>query len=115
MADSLITPLGRDEQAQLLASAEGRLSFKDILLLRRLLFEVDQLRKRLRLEPERQFPIIGNSQSLVIPWSVVEKAYEVYCTRFGKQQALDTLVRRGGFSAMEMDILLPEWRQLAGL
>lgn len=106
---SLITPLGEDEQRQLLASAEGLLPKKDTVLLRRLLFEVDQLRKRLSLRPERQFPIIGPVHSMSIPWSVAQKAYEAYCEQFGKQQTLEALAQRGGFSTMEMDVLLPGW------
>jgi hypothetical protein len=59
--------------------------------------------------PEKMFPIqrYGGKK---IPWSVAEKAYEVYSDRYGNGQSLQRLAERGGFGTCEMDILYPEWR-----
>jgi hypothetical protein len=74
---------------------------------------------------ERRFPIQGeNVQSACavnesgaavgrmprrepgwVPWAVAEAAYEVYARRYGKDQSLEVLAQRGGFS----------WSELVGL
>lgn len=46
-----------------------------------------------------------------IPWSVADKAYSVYTARYGRDQSLEHLARRGGFGANEMDLFLPGWRE----
>ena len=68
--------------------------------------------------PSRRFPIQtafghGNKPAahpLSVAWCVAEKAYSVYVGRFGRSQSLETLAERGGFSAGEMDMFYPEWR-----
>lgn len=45
-----------------------------------------------------------------IPWPIAELAYSVYSARYGRDQSLDRLARRGGFGPNEMDIFLPDWR-----
>ena len=48
-----------------------------------------------------------------IPWSVAEVAYSTYSARYGKQQSLERLAERGGFSLAEMDDFHPGWREEA--
>jgi hypothetical protein len=45
-----------------------------------------------------------------IPWSVAEKAFSVYSTRYGRDQSLERMAERGGFGPGEMDLFLPGWR-----
>lgn len=45
-----------------------------------------------------------------IPWSVAEKAYEVYSRKYGSSQSLERLAERGGFGVGEMDEFYPNWR-----
>ncbi len=63
---------------------------------------------------DRTFPIQtrrGNAPHPTrIPWSVADLAYSVYAGRCGRDQSLEELARRGGFSAGEMDEFLPGWR-----
>jgi hypothetical protein len=65
---------------------------------------------------ERMFPLQeGYSKNarpgpLRIPWSVAEKAYGKYAGLYGRQQTLERLAERGGFSLTEMDDLYPAWR-----
>jgi len=47
-----------------------------------------------------------------VPWSVAEKAYEVYSGRYGHDQSLEHLAERCGFGIGEMDDFLPNWREL---
>lgn len=48
-----------------------------------------------------------------IPWSVADKAYSTYRRLFGGSQSLERLSQRGGFSAGEMDMFHPTWREEA--
>ena len=65
---------------------------------------------------ERMFPLIPNDRRnaapgpLSIPWSVAEKAYGVYASRYGRGQSLERLAERGGFGVNEMDDMYPQWR-----
>lgn len=67
---------------------------------------------------ERMFPLQSSYRSdkakphpTRIPWSVADKAYAVYRSRYGSQQTLERLAERGGFSAGEMDDFYPGWRE----
>jgi hypothetical protein len=68
-------------------------------------------------EEEKQFPIQRPYRAetkpypLSIPWSVAELAYSVYISRYGSSQPLERLAERGGFHVLEMDELLPDWRE----
>jgi hypothetical protein len=48
---------------------------------------------------------------LSVPWSVADKAYGVYASRYGRSQSLERLAERGGFAVEEMDELYPPWRE----
>lgn len=48
---------------------------------------------------------------LKIPWEVAELAYSVYAGRYGTDQSLKRLAKRGGFAPSEMDDFLPDWRK----
>ncbi len=48
---------------------------------------------------------------LSIPWGLAELAYSVYAARYGRQQSLEQLAKRGGFGPLEMDDYLPDWRE----
>lgn len=45
-----------------------------------------------------------------IPWALHMKAYEVYCKRYGEQQAMIEGGCRGGFGMSELDSFIPGWR-----
>lgn len=60
-------------------------------------------------------PVQGYIQG--IPWSIHLEAYDAYCKRWGKQDALIDLEGRGcrgGFSVGELDMLIPNWRDRVG-
>lgn len=76
-----------------------------------------------QMQQERWFPVTlpitskqaersGPSQ-VRIPWSVAEKAYAVYAGRYGHEQSLEQIAKRGGFYAEELDALFPGWREEA--
>lgn len=46
-----------------------------------------------------------------IPWSVAQRAYSVYASRYGRDQSCARLAERGGFCPREMDDLLPGWKE----
>lgn len=61
---------------------------------------------------EKIAPVQGYTPG--IPWSMHLEAYDEYCRRYGKQQALIDLEGRncrGGFSAGELDMFIPGWRE----
>lgn len=56
-------------------------------------------------------PVQGYAQG--IPWSLHLKAYNAYCKKYGPQEALIDLARRGcrgGFGTGELDMFVPGWR-----
>ena len=56
-------------------------------------------------------PVQGYVQG--IPWSLHLKAYNAYCKKYGRQDALIDLEDRGcrgGFSTGELDDFVPGWR-----
>jgi hypothetical protein len=57
----------------------------------------------------RTFPIQGPSPHRNIPWWLAEEAYASYSERY-RGQSLEVLASRGGFSAGEMDMFAPGWR-----
>lgn len=46
-----------------------------------------------------------------IPWAMHLRAYDAYCKRYGKQQALIEGSCRGGFGVCELDEFIPGWRE----
>lgn len=50
-----------------------------------------------------------------IPWSLAEKAYEVYSSKYGTSQSLERLAERGGFGLGELDEFVPGWREAPGV
>ena len=61
---------------------------------------------------ERRAPVQGFSAG--IPWSLHLRAYDAYCERHGKQEALIDLEGkncRGGFHTSELDDFIPGWRE----
>lgn len=59
-------------------------------------------------EPEKMAPVQGFSAG--IPWSLHLEAYDAYCKKYGKQQALIEGWCRGGFGTGELDEYIPGWR-----
>jgi hypothetical protein len=59
-------------------------------------------------DSERIAPVQGYSAG--IPWSIHLEAYDAYCKRHSKQQALIEGGCRGGFGVQELDSLIPGWR-----
>lgn len=57
---------------------------------------------------ERRAPVQGYAAG--IPWSLHLEAYDAYCKRYGKQQALIEGWCRGGFGTGELDEYIPGWR-----
>lgn len=43
-------------------------------------------------------------------WWLAEEAYGVYAAKYGKEQSLQRLADRAGFSNREMDAFVPGWR-----
>lgn len=68
-------------------------------------------------DEERTVPVLygsgykGPGGPLRIPWSIAEKAYSVYSSRYGTGQSLERLYERGGFYAEELDEYAPGWRE----
>lgn len=70
--------------------------------------------------PEKRFPIQGECvrppdgvggraprrEAGWVPWAIAEEAYKVYSKRYGKDQPLERLAQRGGFSWSELVELL---------
>lgn len=46
-----------------------------------------------------------------IPWAMHLRAYDAYCKRHGEQKAMITAGCRGGFHVVELDALIPGWRE----
>ena len=70
-------------------------------------------------DEERTAPVLyghghkGPGGPLRIPWSVAERAYSVYSSRYGTGQSLERLCERGGFGPGELDEFVPGWREEA--
>lgn len=71
-------------------------------------------------ETTRWFPLQINKsdktskhQRTRVPWGIAAKAYSVYRERYGSNQSLEDLARRGGFGNDEMDLFYPSWREEA--
>lgn len=65
----------------------------------------------------RRFPIMVEmlrhpdpSPVRSVPWALAERAYMAYAVRYGTDQSMERLAQRGGFSAREMDVFAPGWR-----
>ena len=61
----------------------------------------------------RRAPVQGYSAG--IPWEMHLRAYDAYCQRYRKQQALIEGGCRGGFGTVELDEFIPGWRDEAAL
>ena len=67
-----------------------------------------------RRDASRMFPLQtdkGPLGPLEIPWAIAEEAYAAYVRCYGGEQTLERLAERGGFGWLEMDELLPGWRE----
>jgi Restriction alleviation protein Lar len=60
-------------------------------------------------ETEKRAPVQGYVAG--IPWSMHLEAYDAYCKRYGRQQALIEGGCRGGFGTGELDMFIPGWRE----
>jgi hypothetical protein len=58
---------------------------------------------------EKRAPVQGFRGG--IPWSMHLEAYDAYCKKWSKQEALITGGCRGGFGTGELDMLIPGWRE----
>jgi hypothetical protein len=58
---------------------------------------------------EKIAPVQGYAAG--IPWSMHLRAYDVYCKRYGAQEAMITGWCRGGFAVPELDMFIPGWRE----
>jgi hypothetical protein len=71
---------------------------------------IDEISKKIP-KKEKMAPVQGYPGG--IPWAIHLEAYEVYCKRYGKQEALIDLEGkgcRGGFGTGELDMFIPGWR-----
>ncbi len=62
-------------------------------------------------QSEKIAPVQGYVQG--IPWSLHLEAYDAYCKKYGRQDALIDLEGhncRGGFGVEELDVFIPGWR-----
>lgn len=61
-----------------------------------------------------EFPLQTNRQGqpgpVSVPWVVAERAWARYSQLYGRDQSVEHLAQRGGFSWGEMDDLFPGWR-----
>lgn len=46
------------------------------------------------------------------PWTIAERAWAAYAARHGRDQSVERIAQRGGFSWGEMDLYFPEWREV---
>jgi hypothetical protein len=96
-------------------TSDGKVAYdpKDDWLVERLnAAEVKIERLTRENETEKRAPVQGYSAG--IPWSMHLRAYDVYCKRYGKQDALINLEGRncrGGFHVGELDEFVPGWRE----
>ncbi|WNG57385.1 hypothetical protein F0U59_23425 [Archangium gephyra] len=64
----------------------------------------------------RGFPLqadrVAKPGPVSIPWPVAERAWAAYSARYGRDQSVERLAQRGGFSWGEMDELFPGWREV---
>lgn len=76
-----------------------------------ILDELDALKAKLAT-PTRA-PVQGYAAG--IPWSLHLEAYDVYCAKWGKQEAMIDPAKncRGGFGVRELDQWIPGWRERA--
>jgi hypothetical protein len=61
----------------------------------------------------KEFPLQstrGLTGPTSVPWAVAEKAWAAYSAQYGREQSVERLAQRGGFSWGEMDELFPGWR-----
>jgi hypothetical protein len=65
-------------------------------------------------ESTRMFPVRCQGSRRAIPWTMAEEAYAVYAERYRSNTTLEHVAERGGFTEVEMDLLLPEWRARLG-
>lgn len=68
---------------------------------------------REKYQKEKMFPIQSERGAkphpTSIPWHIADLAYSIYSAKYGKEQSLERMAQRGGFSPSEMDNLLPDW------
>ena len=104
--------LNNIEAAALGKTGVGKFAHPNDTLL--LVAEVRRLKSQ---KSEKWFPLQSEGRSYQktqytrIPWSVAEKAYEVYAAQYGRGQSLERLAERGGFGNNEMDTFYPTWRE----
>lgn len=80
-----------------------------ILILRSALLAAEE-RGRVA-ERGKRAPVQGFSAG--IPWAMHLRAYDVYCNRYGRQEAMIDLEGRncrGGVGVSELDMFIPGWR-----
>lgn len=46
-----------------------------------------------------------------IPWEMHLNAWDAYAKKWGRSQTAERMHERGGFSAGELDVLIPGWRE----
>ena len=69
----------------------------------------------------KRFPVIAYETNkhgirtaaipLTIPWAIAKKAYHIYSSKYGKEQPLEQIAERGGFSINELDVYFPNWKK----
>jgi hypothetical protein len=65
-----------------------------------------------KLNEEKTAPVQGWAGG--IPWSLHLEAYAAYCRKYGSQEEIidqEGCNCRGGFDVLELDELVPDWRQ----
>ena len=64
---------------------------------------------------ERWFPLQSSlSRKFRVPWRVAEKAYATYVKLYGSAQTLERIAEQGGFSSLELIMLLAGEETLSG-
>jgi hypothetical protein len=58
---------------------------------------------------EELFPLLNSCKK--IPWSIAEKIYDGYASKYRRSQSLKRIAERGGFHTDECDAFYPQWRE----
>ena len=55
----------------------------------------------------------AEDQRASVPWIIGQMAWDRYAAQYGKDQSVERIAERHGFSNGEMDKFLPGWREMA--
>ena len=74
--------------------------------------QVERLGGR-RFPLQKSDPRKNTDQRASVPWSIGQRAWDVYAIKYSNGQSCERIAERGGFGNNEMDTFLPGWREMA--